>query len=161
MVAGKGIFTSHTSLQARHVSAAFRTNAMYVLAYSCSSHPNSPSPTSNKILLLPPLGEAVSCCNCALALFTPSFTPTSPKSTASVSSTPPTVVATAKRPAKAEMLKLPDPEDHQPGDEQCRIEKSSKIPSKWQATRHLDTPKKIHQTFHCRPMACRRHRCLI
>lgn len=72
--------------------------------------PNRPSTTSSKSLLsVPPLGADVNCWNCALALLTPSFTSTSPKSTTSVNSTPPTVVTTAKKPAKAKMLKFRDP----------------------------------------------------
>jgi hypothetical protein len=126
--AGKGIFISHTSFQA--CVYCIHNKMLYMcLPTPVAVTPNRPSTTSNKILLSPPLGEDVSCCNCALALLTPSFTPTSPKSTASVSSTPPTVVATAKRPAKAKMLKLPDPEDSQPGDEQCRTDKSCKLPA--------------------------------
>ena len=41
-----------------------------------------------------------------MAPLTPSFTPDSPKSMASVRSTPPTVVAMASRPAKARILKF-------------------------------------------------------
>ncbi len=119
---------SHTSFQTCVCCIHNKTLHM-CLPTPVAVTPNRPRTTSNKSLLSPPLGEDVSCCNCAFALLIPSFTPTSPTSTASVSSTPPTVVATAKRPAKAKMLKLPDPEDNQPGDEQCRREESCKVPS--------------------------------
>ncbi len=126
-MAGKGIFCSHISFQT--FVCCIQNQMLHIcLPTPVAVTPNNPSTTSNRSLLSPPVGEDVSCCNCAFALLMPSFTPTSPTSTASVSSTPPTVVATAKRPAKAKMLKLPDPEDNQPGDEQCRKEKICKIP---------------------------------
>ena len=71
--------------------------------------PKSTRTISSKSLLLPSLGADASCCSCVLALLAPCLNSNSPRSTTSVRSTPPTVVAIANRPANAKMLKLLEP----------------------------------------------------